>query len=84
MTPMSAYVVDILHAKSAQATAATACLRSLCTGLAILAFLPLIDRIGVLATNPIFADVIWSSLAYVIRFLFFQTYPEASLSGYCC
>ncbi|KAI1791618.1 MFS general substrate transporter [Ganoderma leucocontextum] len=59
LTPSSSYYVDILHDRSAEAMAASMAFRA-----AILAFitagtLPLIDSIGVAATNALSALVAW-------------------------
>ncbi|VDC03564.1 unnamed protein product [Peniophora sp. CBMAI 1063] len=62
LTPMSAYLVDILHSQSAQITAASACVRQLIIGVATSAFIPAIERIGVWWTNAIVAGLIWCSL----------------------
>ncbi|KZV62756.1 MFS general substrate transporter [Peniophora sp. CONT] len=62
LTPMSAYLVDILHSQSAQVVAAASCVRQLIIGLAITGVLPAIEHIGVVWTNAIVAGLIWCSL----------------------
>ena len=62
LTPMSAYLVDILHSQSAQVTAAAACVRQLMVSIATAGFIPAIEHIGVLWANAIVAGLIWCSL----------------------
>ncbi|KAI0310281.1 major facilitator superfamily domain-containing protein [Amylostereum chailletii] len=61
MTPMAAYIVDVLHAQSAEAMAATQSSRSVFIALTVAGMLPLIEKIGVLATYALSATVIWAS-----------------------
>ncbi|KAI0294293.1 MFS general substrate transporter [Multifurca ochricompacta] len=59
LTPIAAYNLDILHRRSAEAYAVTSALRHCITALATASFLPLINGVGVLATNAIAATVAW-------------------------
>ncbi|KAI0261741.1 major facilitator superfamily domain-containing protein [Gloeopeniophorella convolvens] len=59
LTPIAAYNVDILHSRSAEAFAVTSALRSCITALAAASLLPLINSLGVLATNAIAAGLVW-------------------------
>ncbi|TFY82944.1 hypothetical protein EWM64_g1059 [Hericium alpestre] len=59
LSPCSAYFVDIMHARSAETMAANTALRSAFTALATAAILPLINHIGMLATNAIAAGLAW-------------------------
>jgi len=61
LTPIAAYNVDILQGRSAEAFAVTSALRHCITALATASFLPLIDRVGALATDVIAAGVAWMS-----------------------
>jgi len=63
LTPIAAYNVDILHGRSAEAFAVTSALRHCITALATASFLPLINSVGVLATDSIAAGVAWMSFA---------------------
>ncbi|TFY79438.1 hypothetical protein EWM64_g4574 [Hericium alpestre] len=59
LSPCAAYFVDIMHARSAETMAADNGLRSAFIALATAAILPLINHIGVFATNAIAAGLAW-------------------------
>jgi len=61
MTPIAAYNVDILHKRSAEAYAVTSALRNCIIALATASYLPLINSVGVLATDAIAASAAWMS-----------------------
>jgi len=66
LTPIAAYNVDILHGRSAEAFAVTSALRHCITALATASFLPLINNVGVLATDAIAAGVAWGSFVLLL------------------
>nr|VWO96050.1 Efflux pump FUB11 (Fusaric acid biosynthesis protein 11) [Ganoderma boninense] len=66
LTPSASYFVDILHDRSAESTAASASFRALVAAFATAAILPLIDAVGVVATNALFALVAWMGFASVV------------------
>ncbi|KAI0746709.1 MFS general substrate transporter [Daedaleopsis nitida] len=71
LTPASAYYVDILHSKSAEIMAASAAFRAIIIALVTAGVLPLIHRIGVTATDALFAGIAWLGLGMfllVIRY----------------
>ncbi|KAF5348396.1 hypothetical protein D9758_010898 [Tetrapyrgos nigripes] len=55
LSPMSAYIVDILHARSAESMAANNAFRSLLMSILIAPILPTVEAIGVFWTNIIAA-----------------------------
>ncbi|KAF5349698.1 hypothetical protein D9756_008833 [Leucocoprinus leucothites] len=55
LTPCGAYVVDVLHANSAEVTAAVNALRSVALSSSTALLLPSIDRFGLVFTNSIVA-----------------------------
>ncbi|KAK7437130.1 hypothetical protein VKT23_018753 [Stygiomarasmius scandens] len=57
LSPISAYIVDILHTRSAESMAANNALRSLLMSILIIPILPAIETIGVFWTNIIGAVV---------------------------
>ncbi|GLB35682.1 putative MFS general substrate transporter [Lyophyllum shimeji] len=59
LSPSAAYAVDIMHERSAEAMAATVAFRALLLSLSVSAILPLIETIGVAATNGISAVLAW-------------------------
>ncbi|OCH87265.1 MFS general substrate transporter [Obba rivulosa] len=59
LAPISAYVVDILHSRSAEAMAAHKGIRNLAVSITISPILPLINMIGVARTNALAALVAW-------------------------
>ncbi|TFK82583.1 MFS general substrate transporter [Polyporus arcularius HHB13444] len=59
LTPLSSYYVDILHSRSAQTMAAAASVRALIIAFTTAGFLPLINKIGVFATDALFAVIAW-------------------------
>ncbi|KAA1475901.1 MFS general substrate transporter [Dentipellis sp. KUC8613] len=59
LSPMAAYLVDIMHSRSAEAMASNAGLRSIFTALATAAILPSINTFGVLATDAMAAGLAW-------------------------
>ncbi|KJA19693.1 hypothetical protein HYPSUDRAFT_44074 [Hypholoma sublateritium FD-334 SS-4] len=59
LSPSAAYVVDLMHGRSAEAMAANNGFRSLIMSLAIAGILPSIEQYGVLATNTVTAIVAW-------------------------
>ncbi|KAI9453731.1 major facilitator superfamily domain-containing protein [Russula earlei] len=65
LTPIAAYNVDILRGRSAEVFAVTSALRHCITALATATFLPLINCVGVLATDAIAAGVAWTMLTCV-------------------
>jgi len=60
--PCAAYLVDVMHSQSAETLAAHVGLRSGLMALAIASFLPMINTYGIVATNIIFASVVWISV----------------------
>ncbi|EMD34241.1 hypothetical protein CERSUDRAFT_117129 [Gelatoporia subvermispora B] len=59
LAPISAYIVDILHSKSAEAMAAHKGVRNLVVSGIIAPILPLINLIGVASTNALAAFIAW-------------------------
>ncbi|KAI0668312.1 MFS general substrate transporter [Trametes maxima] len=66
LTPMSSYYVDILHSRSAEVWAASAAFRQVAIALSAAAILPLIEHLGVAATNAIFAGICWGGFVLII------------------
>ncbi|KZP18353.1 MFS general substrate transporter [Athelia psychrophila] len=66
LTIMSAYAVDILHSRSAEAVSATKSFRSLVIACVSTAILPAIQTIGPLATDGIAAALAYIGLALVV------------------
>jgi len=69
--PCAAYIVDVLHSRSAESLAAHIGLRSGLMALAIAFFLPMINAFGIVTTNIICASVVWVSfgiLCCIIRY----------------
>ncbi|OBZ75053.1 MFS antiporter QDR3 [Grifola frondosa] len=59
LTPVSSYFVDVMHLRSAEIIAAVTAVRSLFVALATACVLPLINKIGVAATDAISAAIAW-------------------------
>ncbi|KAF8957777.1 MFS general substrate transporter [Flammula alnicola] len=59
--PCAAYLVDIMHSRSAESLAANSALRSLIISVAVAISLPMIDRFGVVETNALCAVLVWIS-----------------------
>ncbi|KAI0760807.1 MFS general substrate transporter [Fomes fomentarius] len=66
LTPASAYYVDILHSKSAETMAASGAFRTLITALITTVMLPLINTIGVTATDTLFALFAWAGFGLIL------------------
>ncbi|KAF8888354.1 major facilitator superfamily domain-containing protein [Infundibulicybe gibba] len=66
LSPSAAYVVDVVHSRSAEAMAANNGFRSILMSLSIAAILPLIDLIGVAATNALAALLGWFALGILL------------------
>ncbi|RXW22641.1 hypothetical protein EST38_g3209 [Candolleomyces aberdarensis] len=61
LSPCSAYLVDILHSKSAETMAATSAFRAILLSFCIMGILPMVENWGVLATDIIAASLGWLS-----------------------
>jgi len=59
LSPSASYAVDIMHARSAEAVAASSALRSLLLALVTTAIVPSINYIGLVGTNAIAAGMGW-------------------------
>ncbi|KAJ7128988.1 MFS general substrate transporter [Mycena crocata] len=59
LSPSSAYIVDIVHARSAEIMAASVALRSLILSIAISGILPSIGYFGLVATNTAVGILAW-------------------------
>ncbi|KIP04583.1 hypothetical protein PHLGIDRAFT_129402 [Phlebiopsis gigantea 11061_1 CR5-6] len=59
LSPSGAYVVDILHDRSAEVTAASMCFRGLVVSTSVVFLLPAIERFGVAATDGALAVAAW-------------------------
>lgn len=59
LSPSAAYAIDIMHSRSAESMAAANGLRSVLISLSITTVLPLINLIGVAATNALAAMLAW-------------------------
>ncbi|KAK7040299.1 hypothetical protein VNI00_009767 [Paramarasmius palmivorus] len=59
LSPSSAYVVDIMHSKSAESVAANNGLRAFLMAIAVSGIAPMINHIGVLGTNVVSALGAW-------------------------
>ncbi|KAF5349557.1 hypothetical protein D9756_008805 [Leucocoprinus leucothites] len=57
--PSAAYVVDVLHSRSAEAIAANNGTRSVLISIAVAGIMPMIDTYGVLVTNTVSALFAW-------------------------
>jgi len=69
--PCAAYLVDVMHSRSAESLAANNGLRSVLIALATASFLPMIDTYGIVATHTFCALVVWLSfgiLCCIIRY----------------
>jgi len=62
--PCVAYLVDVMHSRSAESLAANGALRSILMALAVAAALPMIDTYGIVITNVLCAILVWMS--YVV------------------
>ncbi|KAF9261763.1 MFS general substrate transporter [Marasmius fiardii PR-910] len=60
LSPCWAYVVDIMHSRSAESVAATTGFRSFLMAIGVSAIAPMIDYFGILWTNIIFAFIGWA------------------------
>ncbi|KAF9043992.1 major facilitator superfamily domain-containing protein [Panaeolus papilionaceus] len=67
--PVAAYLVDVLHSRSAESLAATGALRSLFMAMGIAIVLPLINQIGIVATNAIVAAISWIGLCILLTMI---------------
>ncbi|GJE88175.1 MFS general substrate transporter [Phanerochaete sordida] len=65
LTPSTAYIVDILHQRSAEATAASMCFRGILIALCVAFILPAIETFGVAATNGALAVMAWVGFGLV-------------------
>ncbi|GLB35683.1 putative sugar (and other) transporter [Lyophyllum shimeji] len=59
LSPSAAYAVDVFHDRSAEAMASNVAFRSLLLSVCVSGLLPLIDTIGVAATNALAASLAW-------------------------
>ncbi|KAI0738042.1 MFS general substrate transporter [Daedaleopsis nitida] len=66
LTPSSSYFVDILHSRSAETMAASGSFRTLVIAFTTAGLLPLIDTIGVAATDTIFAIIAWIGFGLIL------------------
>jgi len=69
--PVAAYLVDVLHSRSAESLAANSALRSVLVALAVVVTFPMIDAYGILVTNALCAALVWISfvgLCYIIKY----------------
>ncbi|KAJ3513856.1 hypothetical protein NLJ89_g2715 [Agrocybe chaxingu] len=57
--PCAAYIVDVLHSRSAEALAANGGLRSVLMAAGIAAVLPMINTYGIFMTNAVCAVLVW-------------------------
>ncbi|KAF8875624.1 MFS general substrate transporter [Infundibulicybe gibba] len=77
LSPSAAYVVDVMHSRSAEAMAANNGFRSIPMSLSIAAILPLIDLIGVAATNALAALLGWLALGILLCTIRYGTQMRA-------
>ncbi|KAJ8093432.1 hypothetical protein PM082_020289 [Marasmius tenuissimus] len=66
LSPSSAYIVDIMHSRSAESVAATNGLRSFVMSAAIAGITPTINHVGILWTNVIAAAVAWVGFGLIL------------------
>ncbi|PPR00921.1 hypothetical protein CVT26_015531 [Gymnopilus dilepis] len=69
--PCAAYLVDVMHSRSAEALAANGGLRSALVASGISVVLPMINTFGIAITNSIFAILVWIAfgiLCCIIRY----------------
>ncbi|KAM5536391.1 hypothetical protein V8D89_009930 [Ganoderma adspersum] len=66
LTPSASYYVDILHDRSAEAMAASFACRALILAFVTAWTFPLINSIGVLATNSLFALIAWVGYGMIL------------------
>ncbi|KAH9890473.1 MFS general substrate transporter [Cubamyces lactineus] len=66
LTPPSSYYVDILHSRSAEVWAASSAVRQFAVALSTAGILPLINTIGVAATDTLFAVIAWGGFALIV------------------
>ncbi|KAI0713732.1 MFS general substrate transporter [Earliella scabrosa] len=66
LTPSSSYYVDILHSRSAETMAASASFRALIIAFTTAGMLPLINTIGVTATDTLFAVIAWLGFGMIL------------------
>ncbi|OSD05260.1 MFS general substrate transporter [Trametes coccinea BRFM310] len=66
LTPPSSYYVDILHSRSAEVWAASSAVRQFAVALSTAGILPLINTIGVAATDALFAGVAWIGFILIV------------------
>jgi len=59
LSPSGAYAVDVFHERSAEAIASNIAFRGILLSICISGILPLIDKIGVAATNALTASLAW-------------------------
>ncbi|KAI1785644.1 MFS general substrate transporter [Ganoderma leucocontextum] len=66
LTPCSSYFVDVLHDRSAESMAASSSFRALVAAFVTAGMLPLINAIGVAATNALFALIAWLGFGMIL------------------
>ncbi|KAI8974224.1 MFS general substrate transporter [Trametes punicea] len=66
LTPLSSYYIDILHSRSAEVWAASWAVRQFAVALSTAGILPLINAVGVAATDALFAVVAWIGFVLII------------------
>jgi len=59
--PCAAYLVDVMHSRSAECLAAVTALRFVLMALAVGAVLPMIDTYGIVVTYALSAVLVWIS-----------------------
>ncbi|CAA7262068.1 unnamed protein product [Cyclocybe aegerita] len=65
LSPSAAYVVDVMHSRSAEAMAANNGFRSIIMSIAIAFILPMVDKHGVAVTNSIAATLSWIGFGFL-------------------
>ncbi|KAJ3988360.1 MFS general substrate transporter [Lentinula detonsa] len=63
LSPSAAYIVDVMHSKSAESMAANNGLRSLLIAILLAALMPMLDNIGLAWTNAVSALLAWIGFA---------------------
>ncbi|KAJ3732367.1 MFS general substrate transporter [Lentinula guzmanii] len=63
LSPSAAYIVDVMHSKSAESMAANNGLRSLLIAILLAALMPMLDNIGLAWTNAVSALLAWVGFA---------------------
>ncbi|KAF8870318.1 major facilitator superfamily domain-containing protein [Infundibulicybe gibba] len=77
LSTCAAYIVDIMHSRSAEVMAAYNALRSLLLSLSMALILPLINMIGVAATNALAAVLAWLALGILLCTIRYGTQMRA-------